>query len=343
MKNRLSLTNDEKEILTNYLSSTPIILIRSKAQAILMFDDGLEQEQISRFTAKRIRTIQSWCSDFRKKRIASLFDKRINNENASKLTKKQKLQIKEVLKNPPSNNGLTKEFWDVPNLKNYIKVEFGVEYESERSYHFILRFSELNFKYPDKINPRRDEAMIKERMRLIKGELAGLSKKDIEILTADETRIQLEAEIRKAWLKKGERTIVKTERSTEHQNYLGFLNQKNGQCKVFEIEQGNQKETIRVLEELTNSYPKDKRICIIWDNAGWHKSKELREKLKKGQSLERLHLINFPPYAPEFNPIEHVWRYAKDKIANRHEIDFEQVKVNFISVIESRRFDYKIH
>jgi transposase len=115
-----------------------------------------------------------------------------------------------------------------------------------------------------------------------------------------------------------------------------------GKCQVFEIARGNKIETIKVLEKLIRKYPKNKRVCLIWDNASWHKSKELRESLKQGQSLERLHLINFPPYAPEHNPIEHVWRYAKEKIANRHETTFEQIKNNFISVINSKKFNYKI-
>ncbi|MBU4480857.1 hypothetical protein KKH59_00915, partial [Patescibacteria group bacterium] len=34
--------------------------------------------------------------------------------------------------------------------------------------------------------------------------------------------------------------------------------------------------------------------CLIWDNARWHKSKQLREKLKKNNSLKHIHLINFP-------------------------------------------------
>jgi transposase len=161
------------------------------------------------------------------------------------------------------------------------------------------------------------------------------------VLTADETRLQLEAEIRRAWLRKGERTVVKTERSKEHQNYLGFLDQKTGQCQVFEIVKGRQEYIIPVLEQLVSQYP-NQRVCLIWDNASCHKGKLLRAKLKKGDSLEKLHLIPLPPYAPETNPIEHVWEYAKEKIANRSESNFEKTKSVFWSVINSRRFDYQI-
>lgn len=339
---RPALTEDEKELLQRHFQQSPIKLIRIKAQAILMVDKGLRQELIAELLGRSTRSLQRYVKDFSERRIASIFSGHVDNENASKLTRSQKKQIKEVLKKPPSDYNLPKEFWDVPQLKNYVKAEFGVVYESVQSYHFLLKYSDLSFKYPDKVSPKRDEKKIRKRLQEIQTEIKPLlTKRNWVVLTADETRIQLEAEIRRAWLRKGERTVVKTEKSRQHQNYLGFLDQKKGQCHVYETKRGNQEETIRVLEQLVLKYP-DKRICIIWDNASWHKGKNLRKKLKKGQSLQRLHLISLPPYAPETNPIEHVWQYAKEKIANRQESNFKKTKSAFLSVINSRRFNYKI-
>jgi transposase len=184
--------------------------------------------------------------------------------------------------------------------------------------------------------------MIENRVKEIRQEIASLrSDPNWVVLAADETRLQLESEIRRAWLVRGKRTIIKTERSDEHQNYLGFLDQKYGTCQVFEIDKGNQIETIKVLKKLVEQYP-NKRVCVIWDNAKWHKGKLLRCNLSKDKSLERLHLINFPPYAPTHNPIEHVWQYAKSKISNRHEHSFSEIKHDFLASISNRVFDYKI-
>lgn len=302
----------------------------------------MRSSEIASSLFRDVRTIQRWLKDFSLRRMGSIFSGLANNENASKLTRTQKEEIRRTLREPPSAYGLPKEFWDVPQLKSYVKAEFGVVYESVQSYHFLLKYSDLSFKYPDRISPRRNEEKIIKRLREIQTEIKPLLA-DYEwvVLTADETRIQLEAEIRRAWLRKGKRTVVKTEKSRQHQNYLGFLDQKKDQCLVYETKQGNQEETIRVLEQLVPKYP-NKRICIIWDNASWHKGKNLRKRLKKGEPLEKLHLINLPPYAPETNPIEHVWEYAKEKIANRQESNFEKTKSAFLSVINSRRFNYKI-
>jgi len=337
-----ALTEDEKELLQRHFQQSPIRLIRIKAQTILMTDKGLKQELVAELLGRNIRSLQRYVKEFSERRMASIFSGHVNNENASKLTRKQKRQIKEVLKKPPSDYNLPKEFWDVPQLKNYVKAEFGVVYESVQSYHFLLKYSDLSFKYPDRLSPRRDEEKIVKRLQEIQAEIKPfLLNSKWMVLIADETRIQLEAEIRRAWLRKGERTVVKTEKSKEHQNYLGFLDQKKGQCQVYETKRGNQDETIRVLEQLVGKCPR-KRVCIVWDNASWHKGRNLRKKLRKGQSLEKVHLINLPPYAPEINPIEHVWEYAKEKIANRQESNFKKTKSAFLSVINSRRFNYKI-
>jgi len=336
------LTLPEKEILKGYVKSCPLETVRLRAHAILMRDKQVKLLDIAELVFRTPRTITRWLNEFTDQRISSLFSGHIDNENAGKLTRQQKAEIKRVLSQPPDKYGIPKEFWDVPKLKEYVKAEFDVVYESSVSYHYLLKFSGLSFKYPDKLNLRRDELVIKKRIREIKKEIAPLlSDPTWMVFTSDETRLQLEAEIRRAWLVKGKRTVVKTERSKEHQNYLGFLNQKSGECQVYEIHRGKQIYVIPVLEALVTKYP-DKRVCVVWDNATHHKGKLLREKLKKGNSLERLHLIPFPPYAPDHNPIEHIWQYAKKQIANRSGQVFGEIKQAFLLSISERTFMYQI-
>lgn len=59
-----------------------------------------------------------------------------------------------------------------------------------------------------------------------------------------------------------------------------------------------------------------KKIAVVWDNAGWHRSKDLRRLFAEGQALENITTIQLLPYAPEHNPVEHVWNHAKGAIAN---------------------------
>lgn len=339
---KIQLTEDEKRLLGEYFKTSPLKLVRLKAQAILMRDKEMKLKDMSDLLLKDSRTIQRWIRDFSERRMASIFSGHENNENAAKLTREQKGEIAEILKRPPSEYGLPKVFWDVPSIKEYIRAEFGTIYESKQSYHFLLKFSNFSFKLPEKFDFRRNEKAISQKVEEIRAEIREyLKNKEWEVFAADETRIQLEALTRRAWLKKGEKTIVRTERNNEYQNYLGLLNQRNFKCHLYEIEWQNQEEIARMLEKFLKNHP-DKRVCIVWDNAGFHKGKLIRGKLKKGGSLERFHLISFPPYAPDTNPVEHVWKEAKQKISNIQFSDFLNTRNAFRKAVSGRKFNYQI-
>lgn len=339
---KIILTEDEKYLLGEYFKTSPLKLVRLKSQAVLMRSEELKLETMSKLLFKERRTIQRWIKDFSKIRMASIFTGHKDNENAGKLTKKQKQEIANTLKKPPSEYGLPKEFWDIPVLKEYIKAEFGIVYESERSYHFLLKFSNLSFKLPDKFDIRRNEELIKKRMEEIKLEIEDyLNNGEWEVFASDEVRTMLETLTKKAWLKKGGKTIVKVKRSNEYQNYIGLLNQKNFKCRIYELKWQNQEEIIKAIENFLKLYP-NKKICIVWDNAAFHKGKLIRGVLKKGNSFERIHLISFPPYAPDKNPIEHVWKKAKQKISNIQFKSFEETKNAFKKLINGRKFKYQI-
>lgn len=339
---QIELSSEEKHVLKGYFKTTPLLLIRFKSQAILLRNKAMKLADIADVLGRSVRTVERWIKDFKQKRLASIFTGHQENENASKLTREQKEEIKKVLAEPPSAYGLPKEFWDVPQLKEYVYARFGSVYESTRSYHFLLEFGNLSFKNPDKFNVRRNEKQISERMEAIYGEIISyMEDPGWEVFCSDETRMQLEAITRRAWLKKGEKTVLKVERSKDYQNYLGFLNQKTWQCHVFEIAWGRLTEIIRATGEFIKLYP-NKKICIIWDNATCHKGILMREALSKGGLLERVHLVTLPPYAPDHNPIEHVWNTVKDKLSNNQDKDFEETKQKFMHLSNNQFFPYQI-
>ena len=336
------LSQRERELLKGYFKSSPIGLIREKAQAIIMRDQRLQVKDVARVLFKSERTITRWLKDFSNRRMASIFSGLGSNENASKLTRFQKEEIGQVLKQKPSAYGLPKEFWDVPQLKKYVYARFGQVYESERSYHFLLEFGNLSFKCPDKFNVKRDEVKIDNRMEEIYGEIIPyLEDSEWEVFCSDEVRMQLEAITRRAWIKKGEKTVLKVERSRDYQNYLGFLNQRTFECYVFEIAWGRAEEIIKATAKFLELYP-GKKICIIWDNATCHKGILMRQALSKGGQLERVHLVALPPYAPDHNPIEHVWDTTKDNLSNNQNKTFEETKQKFMKQVNHKFFYYQI-
>ncbi len=339
---RIILPNDEINLLQSYSKTSSIRLIREKSQAILLRSRGVLIRDIAFSLNAGYRTVERWINDFNERRMSSIFSGMVGNEHAAKLTREQKEEIKKVLFQKPSLYGLPKEFWDVPQLRKYVYARFAVVYECIQSYHFLLEFGGLSFKVPDKFNVRRNEQKIQVRMEQIYEEvLPFMEDPDWEVFCSDETRMQLEAITRRAWIKKGEKTVLRVERSDDYQNYLGFLNQKTFQLHVLEIAWGNLVEVIKATGEFIKLYP-NKKICIIWDNATCHKGILMRQALAKGGLLERVHLVWLPPYAPDHNPIEHVWEVTKDKLANKQDYSFQETKQKFMMLTNNQYFPYQI-
>jgi len=337
---KTKITDQERKILIAFNRGSPILLTRLKAQAIMSSDQGLSSKSIALNVGKGVRAIERWLRDWNELRTASVLCGHSSNNNAGKLTKDQQAQIKKVLSQPPSEYGIPKEMWDVPTLKEYVSANFSVVYESPESYYFLLRLSGLSFRYPDTFDLKRNEPLILERMAAIRQEIAPLlTSKDWEVFACDEVKMQQDAIIRRAWLKKGQRTVIKVDRNKQSQSYMGFLNQKNFKCHLYEMPWQNSNEILKITEQFLEQYP-SKKVCIVWDNAPFHKSKAIREQLRNGGIMERVHLIAMPPYAPDENPIEHVWNTTKQAVANIQRDSFEATKKAFNDFVTKRSFCY---
>lgn len=337
MVDSVQLTTEEIVLLRSHFRKSQNRLIRERAQTVLALHQGFSPYQTSKLLLRSEKTVREWVKAFHRERISSIFPHYIG-DNASKLTKIQREQLKEVLSNPPSDYGIPYFFWDVSTLKSYIKAEFGVEYESDESYRLIFKLHNFSFHLPGTFDKHRNDGVVIKRVSEIREEIKSFLKDPLWIVfTSDECRIIWEAVIRRLWLPKGQKSIIKVERKRKAQSFIGFLNLKTGEELLYLLSWQKQDTIIPVLEELTRKYP-GKRICIIWDNARFHHGKKIKAKLKT--TLKSIHLINLPPYAPDHNPQEHVWKYGKDKIANIQCESLEEVVKKFSLIVMGRKYTY---
>ena len=72
-----------------------------------------------------------------------------------------------------------------------------------------------------------------------------------------------------------------------------------------------------------------KKLLIFWDGAGWHRGSEVQKFMEKDKKIE---IIYFPPYSPEENPQEHVWKAGRSHVThNRFIKDIDSVTKAFVS------------
>lgn len=63
------------------------------------------------------------------------------------------------------------------------------------------------------------------------------------------------------------------------------------------------------LQELVRHQRRGRKMVVILDNARWHHATMLKPWLKEHHRVLRLDFL--PPYSPELNPIERVWKLTR--------------------------------
>mgnify|MGYP000868501214 CR=1 FL=1 len=338
---QVGVAPEETAVLIRWKKRTDnYALVRMKPEAILYASEGVGLGIIAKMVERNEKTVREWLAEWQNTRMCSVLTGHAGNQNAAKLIRAQKQDLKTVLALPPSRSGIDAEFWDVPALRDVVKILFDVEYESDSSYQLLLRFCGLSFKLPDPFDEHRDEQAITRRMAEVKDQVKDLLEVGWEVYAVDEVRLEHEAETRRMWLPKGQRTKFHVDRQKVSQSFFGALSLTNKKVKLYPIE-GNQntEQTILALERLQRETETEK-IAVVLDNARFHHAKALTALHEPGRLLERITPIHLPPYAPDHNPVEHVRNAAKNNIANIQHETPEETFGAFASYIAGRTFDY---
>jgi len=304
---------------------------------VMLHLKGLSVSDIGQVCFQEERTIYRWIRAYKRKGLGSIFPGYYQNQNASKLSKEQKQEIKEILE----SEEFPADYWSLGKLKKYISARFDMEYESDQSYYGIFSMCNYSYKLPSLFNIRRDDEFVESRIQEIRKEITSdLNDPDTLVFCSDESRIEWSTLKRRAWLRKGKKTVIKEKRERDYQNFIGFLNLKTGEDLLYRLDWQDQEHIIPVLTKLVERYP-DKKIKIIWDNAKFHRGKKIKALLGAGNPLENIHLIWLPPYAPDKNPQERVWNFGKKELANKVYNQFEDMVSSFEDIITGRNYHYK--
>ena len=112
-------------------------------------------------------------------------------------------------------------------------------------------------------------------------------------------------------------------------SYSGFVIPETGSLFTTKPDKFNYLTVIASVEAFLDAHPIEpgKRYVIVLDNAPWHK-KAVRliqeDKLEEYQHIrDSVEFLKLPPYSPDLNPIEQVWRITRRE--NTHNVFFSSV------------------
>ena len=149
---------------------------------------------------------------------------------------------------------------------------------------------------------------------------------DYEIYFHDESTVQPCANIVKTYSLRG-KTPVLALNDTKGYQYVCVASSISETGKLFFQIRDDSFKGAGIIEYLTALLKTtSKKILLIWDNASWHKSQEVKDFLNSDEG-KRLWVAQIPPYSPEFNPDELVWANLKRaQIPNRVAKNVKELK-----------------
>ena len=276
--------------------------------------------------------------------IDAFRDKRKNNRDRI-LTSSEKRQVVAVLQTKQPKDVIPAcevEHWTTGLLGLYIFEQFGKRYKSKTSEHLLFRAANFSWHCPGKAYEKADP----EAKATWEKEMRPVLKKhwndgNTVILCEDEMVLTSRTTIQKVWLPKGEYPpVIETNNTRKRKNFYGFLNLKTGEEHAFMTDKQNMGVTADVLSEVRKLYPHNK-LVVVWDNCGWHRGSKVVEWIEKDTSTETIH---FPPYTPQLNPQEHVWKAGRKAVTHNHYIGerLDEMAERFAAYITGGLFKYEL-
>lgn len=107
----------------------------------------------------------------------------------------------------------------------------------------------------------------------------------------------------RVWALAGKPLQIKVKQSFQNFYIYGAVDPKTGDNFSLFLPWVNTDMMNRYLKEMSDFY-ENEEIVLIMDQAGWHKSKDLVVP-------RNIEIIFLPPYSPELNPVERIWKYLK--------------------------------
>lgn len=142
----------------------------------------------------------------------------------------------------------------------------------------------------------------------------------------DEVHFQIQTSVTSAWYKKGSAPTVKSFPGRLKVSYSGFVIPETGELFVAKPEKFNYETTISSIRSFLKAHPapKGKKYALVMDNAPWHKKTMRLIDENHAQEYSDISasvlFIKLPPYSPDLNPIEQVWRITRRE--NTHNVFF---------------------
>ncbi|NHB98865.1 IS630 family transposase [Photorhabdus stackebrandtii] len=294
---KIFITDEQKAELEHLHHTCRDKRVCDRIKAVLLASEGWSSVMIAQALRLHETTVNRHISDY-------LNHRKIKPENGGSQSHLSETQTQELIAYLTANLlpttqaviRLVKEAWDirytVPGMNKWLHHK-GFSYKKPTG-------------VPHKFNAEQQRAFIETY-----GKLKQEAGNHEPILFIDGVHPTQGTKLAYGWMRKGQKTTG----SRTRLNLMGALNLAEiSQTVVREYDRIDSYHIAEFFIAIRETYPVSQKVHIILDGAGYHRSR----LVKDWAYVMNIELHYLPPYSPNLNPIERLWKVMNEQVRNNH-------------------------
>lgn len=299
---KIKLTSEQKSALEIQHKKERDGRIRDRIKAVLLCAEGWTQIQIAQALRVRAETIHNHLNDY-------LNEEKLKPTNGGSDTKLSHLQTAEFIKHLETNTYLK-----VCEICAYVFNTYNIIYSVAGMTRWLHAHG-FSYKKP-KGTPLKADSVKQKAFIEYYEKLMNETFEDEPIEFADGVHPTMATKVSYGWIKKGKKNdkLIQTTASKTRLNLMGSINLETMKLTITPYRTINSEAMKKHFIALRKKYPKARRIHLILDRGPYNRAKATKEAaLKFGIVLHYL-----PPYSPNLNPIERLWKIMNEHVRNNY-------------------------
>jgi transposase len=272
--------------------------VADRIKAVLLKNEGWKNKAIAQALRIHEETVRYYITDWTS-------DEKLKPENGGSYSKL----------NDPQSRGLESHLEEttytrVIDICAYIEKAYGVRYTVSGLTKWLHQHR-FSYKHPKTVPAKADRAKQEEFIEKYIG-LVGDTPANEPILFMDSAHPTMATKVVCGWIRKGVDKPIAQTASRTRVNVMGAVELSSMNVVSSCPDYVNAQTTVAFFDQLKAAYPLAPSLHIILDQSGYHRSLLVREEALKRNIV--LHYL--PPYSPNLNPIERLWKVMNEKVRN---------------------------
>src|SRR5512134_2344582 len=308
----LRLDRGQRRRMTRLLRKTRSRIEALRARVLLLLHEGVVPGVVAEMVGCARATVYRTLYRFEDLGEDALLDQR-QLRPPSKVTAEVEERLVGYIDGSPQDFGWQRTTWTLELLVMQLTHDTGVRLSPSHVRNVLLA-NQVRRGRPRvglRIPVRGRRRILNEIDRLVEGADAA-----DEVFYVDEADIDLNPRIGTTYMRRGNQLVVLTPGKNVKRYVAGALNARSGKVVHVVAERKNSDLFLALVDALRCSYRSARRIHLVLDNFIIHKSRATRRHLAAVGS--RVHLHFLPPYSPESNVIERLWKQLHDHVTRNH-------------------------